>query len=528
MPSATRRSRTLAQRGFSQVPSANIPRSAFNRSHGVKTTFDHGYLVPVYLDEVIPGDTHSIRPTLYARFQPLYRPVMDNAFLDMFFFFVPFRLVWNNFQKFMGEQTDPADSTDFEMPVMDFQSSTAQFNNLAGYFGLPQQVQFGTDNKTSLPFRSYALIWNEWFRDENLQDSITVDKDDGPDVITDYVLQKRGKRHDYFTSCLPWPQKNNLVAGGGAVTLPLGTWAPVVGDTTTDLKPLFDAGGAVDQPLTASGGNVSITSGSADLTWDTTKLRTDLTNATAATINAIREAFQVQRLYERDARGGTRYTEIIRSHFGVVSPDARLQRPEFLHSMTVRMSYSTVANTTSVTLGDVAAFGVGAGSGRGFTKSFTEHGYIIGLVAGRTDLSYQRSVDRLWRRQTRLDHYWPTFAHLGEQAVRNEELWYNNDANDDLVFGYQERYSEYRYKRNMITGKFNSDATGTLNVWHYAIDFASLPTLNSTFIQEDDTPVERALVAGASEPHYLFDAWFEVKSVRPMPTYSVPGLVDHF
>jgi hypothetical protein len=509
---------TVMNHDFSNVPRVDIPRSSFNRSHGMKTAFDAGYLVPIFLDEVLPGDTCNLNMSGFGRLATPINPIMDNAYIDTQFFFVPKRLVWDNWQKFNGEQDNPGDSTDYQIPVASTPAGGYDLNSLYDYMGLPIDVDIEDIN--NLPARCYNLIYNEWYRDENLQDSITVDTGDGPDSATNYVLRKRGKRHDYFTSCLPWPQK------GDAVNLPLGSSAPIaVNDNAGDQVSVDTLDG--NRILYAGGTYVTT-----DATYanEPNQLYADLSDATAATINQLREAFQVQRLYERDARGGTRYTEIVKSHFGVTSPDARLQRPEYLGGGSSSIQISPVAQTSSTDAttpqGNLSAVGTVGMNGHGFTKSFTEHGYIIGLASVRADLTYQKGINRLWTRQTRWDFYWPGLAHLGEQAVLSKEIYADGSVNDNDVFGYQERFAEYRYKQSNITGLFRSDAAQSLDAWHLSQDFTSRPVLDDTFIEENP-PLDR-VIAVPSEPHIIFDAYFNYKCARPMPTYGVPGMIDHF
>lgn len=503
---------------FSRVPKADIQRSTFNRSHDLKTTFDAGYLVPIFVDEALPGDTFTLNATAFGRLATPINPIMDNIHVETFFFAVPHRLVWNNWEKFCGEQTDPGDSTDYLIPTV---SATAANGSLWDYFGIPTDVSLTWNN---LAGRAYNLIWNEWFRDENLQDSVVVDKDDGPDTATDYTLLKRGKRHDYFTSCLPWPQK------GDAVNLPIGAQAPVAfGGTVPAVLAVEDVNGN-QQSLKTNSGNFHLYAESTTPPGTEKPLYADLANATASTINELREAFQIQRLYERDARGGTRYTEIVQSHFGVTSPDARLQRPEYLGGGKDRINIHPIAQTSSTDAttpqGNMSAFGTTGFGGHGFSKSFTEHCVIIGLINVYADLTYQQGLNRMFSRQDRWDFYWPALAHLGEQAVLNKEIYAQGIAADDNVFGYQERFAEYRYKPSMITGQFRSNYAQSLDNWHVAQDFASLPALNASFIEENP-PMDRVLATPA-EPDIILDAYFDLKCARPMPTYSVPGLIDHF
>ncbi|AXL15441.1 major capsid protein [Microviridae sp.] len=511
------RNRSVMTHQFSQVPKAEIQRSSFDRSHGRKTTVNAGYLVPIFVDEVLPGDTFNVRANLFGRLATPLKPIMDNIFLDTFFFFVPNRLVWDNWEKFCGSQDNPADSTDYSIPTF----TLGQFGEggLGDYMGLP----IGKDIAPNcLPFRAYNLIWAEWFRDQNLQDSPVLNTDDGPDS-SGYSLLRRGKRHDYFTSCLPWPQK------GDAVTVDLAGFAPVgprgtgVGDSVS----VTDLDDGTDYLLNSSGANLLIGNAqTAENLW------ADLQQATGFTINDLRQSFQIQRLLERDARGGTRYAEVIRSHFGVVSPDMRLGRPEFLGGGSQMVNINPVPQTApkdetvGTVQGNLAATGTVSASGHGFTKSFTEHGYIIGLVNFRADLTYQQGLNRMWSRSTRYDFYWPALAHLGEQAVLNKEIYTQGDANDDLVFGYQERYAEYRYKPSEITAEFRSAAAASLDVWHLSQDFGSLPVLGDTFIQ-DNPPIDR-VIAVQEEPHFLLDCYFNMRCARPMPLYGVPGLIDHF
>lgn len=529
---------------FSQIPSTQIPRSVFDRSHGYKTTFNSGYLVPFYVDEVLPGDSFKLTATLFARLATPIVPFMDNLYLETFFFFVPNRLVWDNWQKFNGEQKNPTDSTDFLIPTVS--GTNVQNQTLWDYFGLPTNVNKAL-KVNALPFRAYNLIFNEWFRDENLQESLKVPTGDGPDNFSDYSLVRRGKRHDYFTSCLPWPQKGpgveisigghaNLNAtisstGTGIPTFNSSTGGRVVNDSLYGVQP--DAGSATQSVYHAIVDNLS-SSTYRQFSWKDPALSVsgtvDLSTATPISINDLRQAFQIQKLYERDARGGTRYTEILRSHFGVISPDARLQRPEYLGGSSARISINPVQQTSATNettpQGNLAAFGVVSDSFCGFSKSFVEHGYVFGFVNVRADLTYQQGLNRMWSRQGRFDFYWPVLAHLGEQAVLNKEIYAQGTADDDNVFGYQERYAEYRYYPGQITGKFRSTDPQPLDGWHLAQKFSSLPTLSSQFIQ-DNPPVER-VVAVTSEPQFLFDSYIRLKCARPMPVYSVPGLVDHF
>ena len=523
---------SVMKHNFSQVPTAEIPRSSFDRSHGHKTTFDAGYLIPVFTDEALPGDTFNCKMTAFARLATPLHPYMDNAYLDCFFFAVPIRLIWDNFVRMNGEQINPGDSTDYITPTIEAPSGGYLSGSMEDHFGLPTLVE-GIKH-SALYHRAYNLIYNEWFRDQNLINSLPVPKGDGPDDPSDYAIQRRGKRHDYYSSSLPWPQK------GPSVNLPLGQTAPVV---STGLSPRFQDVGET-QPegafnaVTGEYFNVvgGLLTSSVQKFGTETGLDTDLTTATAATINQLREAFQVQKMFERDARGGTRYTEVIKSHFGVTSPDARLQRPEFLGSGSTAINVTPVPQTSSTDdgpgitdtpQGNLAGFGTATINNNGFTKSFTEHCIIIGLVSARADLTYQQGLFRPWKRSTRFDYYWPSLSHLGEQVVTQDEIYASGiPAEDDTVFGYQERFAEYRYKPSQVTGQFRSNHLQTLDTWHLSQNFTNAPTLSQEFIEED--PPFGRVIAVQDEPHFLFDSYFQLRCARPMPIYSVPGLIDHF
>lgn len=546
---------------FSDAPAMYMRRTKFDRSHVYKTTFNSGKLIPVFVDEVLPGDTTRMSVNYFARLATPIKPIMDNIYLDWFFFFVPNRLVWDHWQNFCFEQEDPDDSTDYVIPTI--YSHTSKENLLIGslwdYFGLPINTTNDISGINALPFRAVYLIWNEWFRDENLQKSVKIQKGDANEVldfsrtseqpswlfntegnlIVGHACPPRGKRHDYFTSALPWTQKGPGVSIGLAGTADVVLSSndnPILfsggsGNSAFKNMPVYSAkiGNEVDiQGYTGEIANKGYLKFGSDVGL---KAYADLDSSSIFTINSLRTAFQMQKFYERLARGGSRYTEVLRSFFGVVSPDARLQRPEFLGSFTKMVNVNPIAQTSATDdtspQGNLSAYGVTAAKFHGFTKSFVEHGYVFGFVCARADLTYQQGINKMWLRSTVYDFYWPTFAHLGEQAIELREIYAQGSEADTTVFGYQERYAEYRYKPSQITGKFRSAVTGgTLDKWHLSQFFKTAPTLNEEFITENP-PIER-IIAVPSEPEFLLDVGFRYTTVRPMPMFGTPGLVDHF
>lgn len=564
---------------FSDAPAMYMKRTKFDRSHVYKTTFDSGKLIPVFVDEVLPGDTTRMSVNYFARLATPIKPIMDNIYLDWFFFFVPNRLVWEHWQNFCFEQEDPDDSTDYVIPVMmgNDNKNNSYLGSLWDYFGLPINTSNTITGISALPFRGVYLIWNEWFRDENLQKSVKIQKGDtneildssrvsdqpswlfksGTGIFPGYPCPPRGKRHDYFTSALPWTQKGPGVSIGLAGTATLVDPSPVSGyfvqQSDNHLVAAQLSEGSYVHDVHAGVGTLKYQgnhgyavciaghgikgSGQATVTaqpgssWLSKDSYADLDTSSMFTINSLRTAFQMQKFYERLARGGSRYTEVLRSFFGVVSPDARLQRPEFLGSFTKMVNVNPIAQTSATDdtspQGNLSAYGVTAAKFHGFTKSFVEHGYVFGFVSARADLTYQQGINKMWLRSTVYDFYWPTFAHLGEQAIELREIYAQGSEADTTVFGYQERYAEYRYKPSQITGKFRSSVVnGSLDKWHLSQFFNNAPTLNEEFIIENP-PIKR-IIAVTDEPEFLLDVGFRYTTVRPMPMFGTPGLVDHF
>lgn len=551
---------------FSNAPQVYQKRSRFDRSFVRKMTFNEGKLVPFFVDEVLPGDTISLSVRDFCRLSTPIAPFMDNLYLDKFFFFVPNRLVWEHWQNFCFEQEDPDDSTDYVVPTCQLAGGTAGENGIGtlwDYYALPTGLTNAL-NVNALPFRMYYLIWNEWFRDENLQKSVKIDKSDtngvfkadriddqpswifssGTTYVNGFALAPRGKRFDYFTSALPFQQKGPGVSIGLAGTAPIGLLdsASVVPNTVTDY---FNQVGVSSLMTSQQGINAVFSSSPSDkgvrLNLQTplslsaqeglaNNLYANLDESSVFTISSLRTAFQMQKFYERLARGGSRYTEVLTSFFGVVSPDSRLQRPEYLGGSSKMININPVAQTSSTNdttpQGNLSAYGVSASKYHAFTKSFVEHGYIIGLLEVRADLTYQQGINKMWLRSTVYDWYWPTFAHLSEQAILNAEIYAQGTEDDKGVFGFQERYAEYRYHPSEICGQFRSTYTKPLDSWHLSEKFENLPTLSDQFIQ-DKPPVER-VVAVKNYPHFLIDIGFKYHTTRAMPMYGIPGLVDHF
>lgn len=528
--------RTNMQKNFAEIPSTKLPRSKFDRSFDLKTTFDAGYLVPIMVDELIPGDRVELNASAILRLNTPIFPIMDNLYMDMHFFAVPCRLLWDNWQNFMGERPDPDSTIDqYTIPTLartnatDFGTGT-----IFDYMGLPPDCDTAI-RPSALPFRAYNLIWNEWYRDQNLQDRVTFVTNDSVDGRANYNLLRRNKRHDYFTSCLPWPQRTSAVEiplvgsapvtgiGVASATFPLG---PISARETDGTGIVSYAGAKDPNDPTAVDASVLIEEDPNNIGFP--NIRTDLTSASGITINDLRDHITMQQFAELDARGGTRYTEIIKAHFDVESSDARLQRPELLgkisHHVSVQAVQVTGGAAMSRPVGDLGATAYSTlGNEHGFTYAAEEHCYIIGLASVRSDLTYSQGVDKLYTRRIREDFYWPTFANLGEQPVAVSEISAEPGGSVSTdTFGYQERYAEYRSKRSQITGLFRVDAANSLAAWHLSQDLPVNVALNSDFIEEDP-PIDR-IVSVPSEPDFRANFYFEYHCERQIPQFGIPGI----
>ncbi len=517
------------QHQFSQTPSVNIPRSTFNLSHPNKTAFDADYLVPICQPiDIIPGDTFRVSTNFFMRLATPLFPILDNMYFDTFAFFVPYRTIWDNHEKFHGAQDNPGDSISFTIPIFTGGAGSAGVNSLSDYFGVAAFTP-STTSVSCLPARAYYKIWNEWFRDQNLQTSLTNPTDNGPEGISDYVLQKRGKRFDYFTSCLPAPQR------GTAVSVPIGTSAPVVGEGTAIPTFVGTSAETIGSLQTeASGDNInsqSVAGAQTALVWLDTALEVDLTTAISPDVNDIRLAFATQHVLERDARSGTRYVESLKARWGVTSPDFRLQRAEYLGGGSTQVNVTPVQQQSAQPspaandkLGNLAAYGTASGN-HSWSKSFVEHGVVIILGNLRGDITYSQGIDRYMTKSTRYEFVYPELANIGEQSVLNKEIFHNVVGTDnDDVFGYQGRYDEHRFLNGKCTSIMRPGVTGTLEAWNLSEEFSSLPSLGATFIAANTgVPLDRA-IAIATEPHMIADFYHHIKAARPLPTFGVPGL----
>lgn len=559
-----------AESRFSDNPTdVDIRRSRFDRNASYKTSFNVGDLIPFYCDEVLPGDTFDIKTSKVVRLQTLLTPVMDNIYLDTYYFFVPNRLTWEHWKEFNGENTESAwiPHTEYQVPQLVSPTGGWSIGSIADYFGIPTGVSNLSVN--ALPFRAYSLIVNEWFRDQNLQDPLNIPLGDatatgtnGDNYITDCALGGKpfiaAKFHDYFTSCLPAPQKGpdvtiSATSGGllpvyametpipwsdlpktaSGSTIPLQVYSSFDTDGTDGVHNLGRSTASSDWSSSNASGDLPTTTTNRPVYVPANLYAGNSGSITVATINQLRQAFQIQKMYEKDARGGTRYIELLKTHFGVTSPDYRLQRPEYLGGNRTPITINQVLQNSGTVSGSTPQ---GTTTGQSltvdvnddFTKSFTEHGFVIGLMVARYDHTYQQGIERFWKRKNRFDYYWPVFANLGEQAVKNSEIYAQGTDVDDEVFGYQEAWADYRYKPSRVTGEMRSSAPTSLDVWHLGDDYSALPTLSDTWIREDKNNVDRCLAVTSTVSNQLFaDIYVKNRTTRVMPMYSIPGLIDH-
>ena len=541
---------------FAQNPQVGVSRSRFQRNSDNKTTFNTGDLIPIYLDEVLPGDTHQVDVACVMRMATPIFPVMDNAFCDFYFFFVPNRLLWQHWKEFMGENKETAwtPKTEYSIPQVTAPKGGWAEGTLADYLGLPTKIE--GISVSALPGRAYGLIYNEWFRNQNVTqptlvevtDATTTGKNDGSatndSAITLAKPLKAAKVFDYYTGALPEPQKGEPITIPITGSAPIGLYNAATGNVTINsakMKEIFNDAGLVGSngtyqasywdPGDGPTANKGLAVGSATLgSFSGVNLGADLSSVNATTINQLRQAFQIQKLLEKDARGGTRYREVLREHFGVISPDSRMQIPEYLGGYRLPINVSQVIQTSSTDStspqGNTAALSVTTMNKPMFTKSFTEHGFIMGLAVVRTDQTYQQGIERMWSRTGRYDYYWPVLANIGEQAILNKEIYAQGNAKDNEAFGYQEAWADYRYKPSKVTGLFRSNAQQSLDAWHYAQDYKALPTLSTAWMEQGEAEMKRTL-AVQSQPDFIADFYFMNKTTRCMPVYSIPGLIDH-
>lgn len=555
-----------SQAHFAVNPNVDIKRSVFDRSFDHKTTFNTGEIVPFFLDEVLPGDTFKIKTNFVVRMSTPIHPVLDNLYLDTFYFFVPNRLIWTHWKEFQGENNMSYWDSPAEYQVPQISSLTGfPKGSLMDYLGIPTEIGSSSIYFNHLPIRAYCLIWNEYFRDQNTMQPISITKGDATvNALTSsvfdsqlypssaqngYYLMRAARFHDYFSSALPEPQKGDPVT----ISLLDDSLPITVGDTVTsfDGQVLFETtrgstgnfyplGISISSPgsgkaLTQMDSPTSLGGSTTTFSQVTgSNLVADLTGTPVVSINELRQAFQLQKMLEKDARGGTRYTEILKTHFGVTSPDARLQRPEYLGGKRIPINISQVLQTSSTDetspQGNTAAYSLTVDSDDSFTKSFVEHGYILGLAVIRPVHTYQYGVEPMWLRKKRTDFYMPVFASIGEQPILNSFIYLStNQTQNNEVFGYQEAWADYRYKPNRVSGAFRSNYAQSLDVWHYADKYSSLPTLSAAWMFETPNNVDRTLAVGMeTEDQFIADFYVENICTRPMPLYSIPGLIDHY